>query len=101
MERGLASPRFGFPTAPAKIIKRRANLVRWSRFERTFPLPAFLRDDPLALPLSDGQDRAEGLHRARRPARRRPQRRARPDRLPAQPERRLPAVLPGLRRLHL
>ena len=69
--------------------------------ERTFPLSAFLRDEPVALPLSRGQGRAEGLHRAQRPPCQRAQRGARPDRLPPQPVRRLSPELHRLLRLHL
>ena len=61
--------------------------------ERTLPFPSVFRDDPAPCPYLPGQDRAEGVHRADRAARRRPQRRARPDRFPPQPGRRLPAEL--------
>ena len=71
------------------LVSRRA--VRWPRGSSTGcdcarPLPPLLCDQPDALPLSAGQDRAESVHRTQGPQCRRAQRCARPDRLPPQPD---------------
>ena len=69
--------------------------------ERTISLPQILRDQPDAVPLSSGQGRAEGVHRAEWPQRQRTERGARPHRLPPQPVGRLPPELHRLLRLRL
>src|SRR5215210_2227817 len=53
--------------------------------ERTLSLSQVFRDQSEPVPVSPGQGRAEGLHRAVGPPFERAQRGARPDRIPPQP----------------
>ena len=78
-----------------------SNQFERSRGERTISLSQVLRDEPVAVPVSSGQGRAEGVHRTERPPRERAQRSARPDRLPPQPVGRLPPELHRLLGLRL
>ena len=66
-----------------------------------FRFPRFFVTTPAPCPYLPGKTERKVFTELNGPACQRAQRRARPDRLPPQPERRLPAELPRLRRLHL